>query len=617
MVPIVRLQRSIVVFATAIGLLSVAFPAMADIDDWEFEGGGWGHGVGLSQYGTLAQAQDGRNATQILQFYYTGTSIASVPGTHWTTQPNKLLVGLVSNATTVILGAVGGPLTICQPATTCPPVSPPNEPRGPAGFADVTIDPGETWRFERFADDPNKCRFRKTDPVAAAGNLGWGPCNAKLTKAAGTTVRYVVNGKEYARGELRFTDSTAGFHAVAALDLEQYLYGLAEVPSSWPSEALKAQAIIGRSYAVATAVDRGGASGSTTLSSCGCHLKSTTADQVYAGWSKEVGGAAWVSAVDATAGDIITHPQSTYALDIAKAFYSSSNGGASEDNEDVWGAPALPWLRSVEDPWSVDPVNPLAHWTILVNTANVATYLGWDKMYTGQLIAGPPGAIVRFNGKDGGVAVTTDLNGTQVRALLNAYGFRADGQPVRVSPYISAVTDPPGFNDIDGNIFEDAIKWMAFEEITMGCNPPTNTLYCPNANVTRGEMAVFISRAMGLPAPKGDHFTDDTGEFYEGAANRLYEAGITQGCGPNRYCGGQNIPREQMAAFLARTLALPNSSIDHFIDDENSQFEGAIDKIAAAGITLGCNPPTNNRFCPKDLVTRGQMAAFFKRAWGS
>jgi hypothetical protein len=130
-------------------------------------------------------------------------------------------------------------------------------------------------------------------------------------------------------------------------------------------------------------------------------------------------------------------------------------------------------------------------------------------------------------------------------------------------------------------------------------------------------MAVFIARAMDLPAATSDHFSDDTGAFYEGAANSLFEAGITQGCGPNRYCGNQNIPREQMAAFLARTLGLPNSSIDHFIDDESSQFEDAIDKIATAGITLGCNPPTNNRFCPKDLVTRGQMAAFFQRAWGS
>jgi hypothetical protein len=71
-----------------------------------------------------------------------------------------------------------------------------------------------------------------------------------------------------------------------------------------------------------------------------------------------------------------------------------------------------------------------------------------------------------------------------------------------------------------------------------------------------------------------------------------------------------------MAALLARTLGLPTGSTDHFVDDNGSQFEAAIDKIADAGITVGCNPPANDRFCPTENVTRGQMAAFFRRVWG-
>jgi hypothetical protein len=132
-------------------------------------------------------------------------------------------------------------------------------------------------------------------------------------------------------------------------------------------------------------------------------------------------------------------------------------------------------------------------------------------------------------------------------------------------------------------------------------------------------MAVFISRVMGLPSPAGDHFTDDAGMFYEGAANRLFEAGITVGCNPpanTRYCGEQFIPRDQMAALLTRALGLPAASQDYFVDDNASQFENAINRIAEAQITVGCNPPANDRYCPGDRVTRGQMAAFFKRAWG-
>ncbi len=614
MVPKVRLSRAVVVLATLLALIQFSLPALAAEEEWEFDGGGWGHGVGLSQYGALGQAQDGRTATQILQHYYTGTSVTDMPAGHWTTQSNGLWVGLVSNATTVNLGAVGGSLTICQPAGTCPPANQP-----PPSFTDVTIDPGELWRFEVDAGDPTRCRFRKVTPADQVGNLGYGPCDAALTKEDTTSVRFDLNGKQYAHGALRFTPSSSGFHAVVTVDLERYLYGLAEVPSSWPSEALKAQAIIGRSYAVATAVERGGANGSTKSASCGCHLRSTTADQAYAGWAKEGGtaGASWVKAVNDTAADILVHPGSNYAFDIAKAFYSSSNGGASENVEFVWGGAALPWLRSVGDPWSADPkINPLARWTVVVPSSKVESAFGWDRVTMVEVTSGPPGAVVRFQGRKGGSSTSKDLWGDQLRLFLVANAYRRDGAAVRVSPYVKLVRYKGPFLDISGHIFENAINWLAQEEITLGCNPPANTNYCPDGQVTRGEMAVFISRALGLPEPAADHFKDDTGKFYEGAANRLFEAGITVGCGNGRYCGEQRLPREQMAAFLARILDLPVGP-DRFVDDSGSQFEGAINKIAQAGVTVGCNPPANDRFCPRDNVTRGQMAAFFKRVWGS
>lgn len=174
-----------------------------------------------------------------------------------------------------------------------------------------------------------------------------------------------------------------------------------------------------------------------------------------------------------------------------------------------------------------------------------------------------------------------------------------------------------GFLDITGHNFEAAIDWLAAEGITLGCNPPLNTRFCPDDTVTRGQMAVFVSRALNLPSPVADHFADDRGQFYESAVNRLFEAGITQGCGANRYCGDAEITREQMAAFLARTLGLPTAAGDFFRDDDSSVFESAIDRVATARITLGCNPPTNDLYCPTELVTRGQMAAFLRRAFGS
>ena len=182
---------------------------------------------------------------------------------------------------------------------------------------------------------------------------------------------------------------------------------------------------------------------------------------------------------------------------------------------------------------------------------------------------------------------------------------------------------PPGgtFTDDNGDVFEGAIEAIAAEGITEGCNPPANDRYCPDDSVSRGEMAVFLVRALGYSDNgRGDLFRDDDGFFYANAADRLKTAAVTLGCNPpvnDRYCGERSVTRAEMAAFLARALGLPMvTGPDRFVDDNASIFEGAIERIAQAGITLGCNPPTNNRFCPDDLVSRGQMAAFLSRALG-
>ncbi|MGA9594778.1 MAG: S-layer homology domain-containing protein, partial [Acidimicrobiia bacterium] len=99
----------------------------------------------------------------------------------------------------------------------------------------------------------------------------------------------------------------------------------------------------------------------------------------------------------------------------------------------------------------------------------------------------------------------------------------------------------------------------------------------------------------------------------------LAAAGITRGCNPpvnDKYCPTANVTREQMAAFLVRALGLTANTSPGFVDDDNSVFEVDIEKLATAGITKGCNPPVNDRFCPTNPVTRGQMAAFLSRALG-
>lgn len=176
------------------------------------------------------------------------------------------------------------------------------------------------------------------------------------------------------------------------------------------------------------------------------------------------------------------------------------------------------------------------------------------------------------------------------------------------------------FRDDDGSVFETDIGWLAETGITQGCNPPTNDRFCPSRNVTREQMAAFLVRALGLPADgAGDPFTDDDGSIFEDEIEALAAAGITLGCNPpanDRFCPKKTVTRGQMAAFLSRAYGFTSPGGDSFGDDDGTIFEGVIEALAAAGVTQGCNPPDNDRFCPDNPVTRGQMAAFLHRAAG-
>ena len=191
---------------------------------------------------------------------------------------------------------------------------------------------------------------------------------------------------------------------------------------------------------------------------------------------------------------------------------------------------------------------------------------------------------------------------------------------------LGEVAVPPGpagacFADDDGSVFEADIEWLAEQGITKGCNPPANDLFCPDDVVTRGQLAAFLVRALGYTDDGGGNlFVDDDNSIFEGDIDRLGTAGVTRGCNPpvnNRYCPDDVVTRGQMAAFLVRALRYTDDGGGNlFIDDDGSVFEGDIDRLGTAGVTKGCNPPTNDRFCPDSAVTRGQMAAFLHRALG-
>ncbi len=173
------------------------------------------------------------------------------------------------------------------------------------------------------------------------------------------------------------------------------------------------------------------------------------------------------------------------------------------------------------------------------------------------------------------------------------------------------------FTDDNQSPHQNGIEAVAAEGITQGCNPPTNNRFCPNRNMTRAEAATFVARALNLPDDGNDHFNDDDGHPLESGINRIAAAGITSGCNPplnNRFCPDRPLTRAEFAAFMVRGLPLPPTTVDYFTDDDGHVLENSVNSIAEAKITVGCNPPANTSFCPNRILTRGETATLFTRA---
>jgi len=229
----------------------------------------------------------------------------------------------------------------------------------------------------------------------------------------------VVNGRTYA-GEIEVASAGAGLVVVEETTIDRYLYGIAEVPFSWPVEALRAQAIAARTY-LAWTLDRGRSSNGRRF---GYDICATDQCQVYRGLDGVTGpdGSRWKSAVDTTASQIL--------LDGARplqALYSSTSGGRTRSVEDVFGGSPNPHLSAVPSP---NEMSPFVEWRFGVEFEEMAALAEHAGHVRGQLLtvrtqttadgAGP--WTVEFVGTEGSVAVPTwelrtDLN-RAARALF-------------------------------------------------------------------------------------------------------------------------------------------------------------------------------------------------------
>ena len=405
-IPPLRLLAPVV----ALLMLIPALPALAE-QPVVVKGGGWGHGMGMPQWGAKAMADGGANHEQILQYFYTGAQFGTI-GSQFTSYAEPLHIGVGLNQTVATFEAIIGAVTVVLEGTTV-----------------FTPLPGEIWQLQR--DVFGVCHLYNGGALAGSSPS----CSVEITWPDQPNVKVYFHelNRFYARGKVIFkpTSTATTFHTIVEVPMETYLLGLAEVPNSWPMEALKAQVIAARSYALYKAWTHM----SSFRSDCLCHLHGSTVDQAYRGWGPTFGeggssGSRWVEAVQSTAGKALWHSHhgSSRALE---AYYFSSTGGATDNNEDIWGGTPYPYLRSKPDPGPT-------FWTAEFSQSAFAAALGFDRA-TGATISskftsGSPKSIV-VQGVINGALVQKTFTGSQLRSIL---GLR--------SHYITSISGlvPPG-----------------------------------------------------------------------------------------------------------------------------------------------------------------------------
>jgi stage II sporulation protein D len=279
-------------------------PALKGTPQFLVSGHGWGHGVGMGQWGAYGFAQNGYTYDKILAHYYPGTELGA--------STVKTIRVLLANTASVTISSTG-PWKLKDGTASTTTL--------PAGK--VTLNPQLTFKLP---DTPEAQTF--TGPVTFTASSASSP---------------LVFKKPY-RGTFTVTSDGAKLTLVNTVPLEQYLYSVvpSEMPKTWLPEALKVQAVAARSYALAV-----------RKTAALFDVYADTRSQVYGGVSAEA--PATTGAIDATAGSVLT-----YDGRIALTYFCSTSGGRTAAIGDVWKSPPVPYLVSVSDPY--DTISPYHDW---------------------------------------------------------------------------------------------------------------------------------------------------------------------------------------------------------------------------------------------------------------
>ena len=393
-------KKPLIALAISIAVSPITFlPNAANAETvpatFAFQGSGYGHGVGMSQIGARAKALAGESATAILQYYYTGTIVETVTDTQiLRINLGNLLTSakLRSDSKGAELQLFAGDLGETQTAT--PLLTIPSKTSLNLNLTDGLL-----------AVSTSRGTTSKAITTGSSFTLRWS--GTRYQAGSPTVISLTTNGatKKYRHGQISLKvirDKTLGKRLAIINSVrlqDEYLWGIGEVPSSWPTQALEAQAIASRTYAYAK---------STKIrSACDCHLYATISDQTFAGYSKESEprfGEIWKAAVNRTAGSIITYEGRPIT-----AYFSSSSGGTTETSEHAWGT-ATPYTVSVPDSASVDvALNPrFASWTREISQAVIAQAFALPDVISLTVLSNNPAgsvALIQAISSDGSFAI--------------------------------------------------------------------------------------------------------------------------------------------------------------------------------------------------------------------
>ena len=512
-------------------------------------GSGFGHGVGMSQYGAYGQAKANPALTgaKIAQYYYTRSTVSNYAD-------NVPLKVNVAHARTTMalrstsLGTGGGGFTARV-----------------AGAADRWVPVTQYVTVGRTTTGVLLVVRTASTGLPVAGGELRGASATVLWSSRPTTLDVTTSAtKHYRWGTLGLVGLGSAFEGVLTVDMHSYLKGVAEMPSSWPKGALQAQAIASRTYALYHY--RAG-----TIPSCGgCHLYDSTSSQVYTGWAKEselINGTAygklWVAAVTAT--QTGSYGQTVlYGGVPVDAFFFSSSGGRTRNSEDVWSA-ALPYARSVDDHWSLDrTINPsYAAWS---RSASVPTLL--------RLFGLPDLSSVRVSARDAGGAArtvtalasngaTASVTGEQFRGTLGlpsswvtSLGLVPLSYPVPAG--LSPVYWLPGTRTVNGRLWRTTCE-------TYSTGARCFTLIWASQYVRSG--TTYILRT-GWVNNSVNYFDHDgpawAGNVYTTPGTRVVNSRTWRTtCSPNVTVGSRTCRTEIWASLVSRTR-LSNGSYRYF-----------------------------------------------------